>query len=164
MAEINTENKNTESKIYEVGYLLVPELAEAAVAEEVNNIKTIILDTFGGSEISSEMPKAIELAYEMEKQVGAKKEKYGRAHFGWIKFELESGKINEIKSALEKDNRIIRFLIIKTVRENTMAVKKVFTRPVAVATARRKTELEGEPVPSMTEEELDKTIEELVIE
>ncbi len=156
-----TEANNKENKIYEVGYLLVPELAESSVAEEVGNLKSLILDTLGGTEITSEMPKAIELAYGMEKRIGSKKELCTRAYFGWIKFELPRDRIGEVKSALEKNNKIIRFLIIGTVRENTMLVKKILARPSDAAVHKSK-ELHG--VPAMSEEELDKTIEELVIE
>lgn len=163
MSEITAETKNEGVKIYEVGYLLVPELAESAVAEEVGNLKALITDSLGGMEISSEMPRMIDLAYSMEKRLGQKKEFYSKAHFGWIKFELPSEKISEIKSALEKNNKIIRSLIIKTVRENTMAVKKVFTRSPEVS-ARKRADGEKEPSLPINEEELDKTIEELVIE
>lgn len=163
MAEINTETKNEEVKIYEVGYLLVPELAESAVAHEVGNLKALILDSLKGEEISSEMPKMIDLAYSMEKRIGPKKEFYKKAYFGWIKFGLSADKISEVKSALEKNNKFIRFLIIKTVRENTMSVKKVFTRP-SDALSRKRLGGEKESALPINEEELDKTIEELVIE
>lgn len=156
-----TEKGDQENKIYEVGYLLVPELAESAVAESVGELKALTLDKLGGIEISSEMPKAIELAYSMDKRIGSKIESYSRAYFGWLKFELPADNIGKVKAALEKNNKIIRFLIIKTVRESTMSVKKVFTRP-PIEMTRRKPEIPTGP--AMTEEELDKTIEELVIE
>ncbi|MEK7614289.1 MAG: 30S ribosomal protein S6 [Patescibacteria group bacterium] len=158
------ESNEKDIKIYEVGYLLVPELTEAAVAEAVNEIKTIVLDKLGGGEIGSEMPKMINLAYAMEKRVGAKKDWYEKAHFGWIKFELPTESIAQVKTALEKNNKIIRFLIIKTVRESTIAVKKVFTRPSETTTRKRFQAKQREPAQTMTEEEMDKTIEGLVIE
>ena len=153
-----TENKET--KIYEIGYLLTPELLEGAVAEEVNALKTLVLDKLGGIEISSEMPKPIGLAYEMRKKVSGKTERYNKAHFGWIKFELSPESIAGAKSYLEGNAKVIRFLIIKTVRENTLAVKKA---PRTGEPARKKTGSES-TLPAMSEEELDKTIEELVIE
>lgn len=147
-------------KIYEVGYLLVPELATDAVAEEVGKLKAFLFDTLGGMEISSEMPRPIELAYEMEKRIGGKKEWYGRAYFGWIKFEISPDDIGKLKSELGKNNKFIRFIIMKTVRENTMIAKKVLARPAEGARKRAETP----EAPAMTEEELDKTIENLVIE
>jgi ribosomal protein S6 len=123
-----------------------------------------VVDSFGGVEISGEMPKAIELAYQMERQIGAKKDKYTKAFFGWIKFELPQSKIDEVKKAVDKNDKIIRFLIIKTVREDTMAVKKVAARS-GEGPAYKKT---SDPVkserPAMSEAEMDKTIEELVIQ
>ena len=156
-----TENKENELKIYEAGYLLVPELAEGAVAEEVNSLKTLILDKFGGAEISSEMPKPIDLAYTMERRVGSKNEKYSKAHFGWIKFEVSPEAIGAIKAVLDNNNKIIRFLIIKTVRNNTLVTKKALR---AGENGKKKSADENEPVAAMSEEELDKTIEGLVIE
>jgi len=152
------ESNEKELKIYELGYHLVPELAESAVAEEVGFLNTLIFDTLGGVEIASEMPKPFELAYPMEKRIGGRIEKYTRAHFGWIKFELSQDKLKDLEKALKDDSKIIRFLVIKTVRENTMLVKKISSRP---SEASKKKDLAE---PAMTEEELDKTIEELVIE
>ncbi|MFA5841473.1 MAG: 30S ribosomal protein S6 [Candidatus Paceibacterota bacterium] len=160
MTETNAELNNEGTKIYELSYLLVPELAEEAAAHEVGALKSLIMDTFGGVEISGEAPREIDLAYQMERQIGAKKDKYTKALFGWVKFELSQDKIAEVKKVLDKNNKIIRFLIIKTVRENTMAAKKVFAgtgykKPVGGA--------KGDASP-MSEEELDKTIAELVVE
>lgn len=153
---MNEENEK-DLKIYELGFLLVPELAEDEVAGEVGALKNLILDKIGGIEISSEMPKPIELAYQMDKRVGGKIEHYNRAHFGWIKFELPVDNIEKLNKALEENKKIIRFIVIKTVRENTMAVKRVIVRPPADAKKK-------EDGPLMTEEEMDKTIAELVVE
>lgn len=160
-----TEINEKDVKIYELSYLLAPELTEEAVAHEVGALKSLILDTFGGVEISSEMPREIALAYEMEKQIGAKKSKYTKAFFGWIKFELSQDKIAEVKIALDKNHKIIRFLIIKTVRENTMAVKKVFAREGGAGIGYKKAPgVVGSGAVPISDEELDKTIAELVVE
>lgn len=167
MTETNEESNNIGVKIYELSYLLVPELTEGEVIHEVGAIKSLITDTFGGVEIGAEMPKGIDLAYEMEKQLGAKKSKYTKAFFGWIKFELTQDKIAEVKTALDKNHKIIRFLIIKTVRENTMAVKKVFAREGVGTVATKKMPgagKDGSVAVAVSDEELDKTIAELVAE
>jgi hypothetical protein len=41
-----------------------------------------------------------------------------------MKFYLASDKVAELKKKLEQDSNIIRFLIIKTVKENTISAKR----------------------------------------
>lgn len=163
MTEAKAEMNNESVKIYEISYLLVPELTEGEVAGEVGSLKSLILDTFGGVEVSSEMPRGIDLAYQMERQIGAKKSKYTKAFFGWIKFELSQDRIIELKTALDKNHKIIRFLIIKTVRENTMAVRKVFSREGAGSGTKKAPGAGRDGTVAISDEELDKTIEELVV-
>ena len=55
-------------KVYELGYHLIPTLAEEEVPQYVNKIKDA-LDSYGAIVISEEMPKRIELAYTMHPSV-----------------------------------------------------------------------------------------------
>jgi ribosomal protein S6 len=153
-----------EPRIYEVGYLIVPDIAEENVPAAYGNIKELI-SSLGGRIISDDMPNMIPLSYEMEKTVNNKKSKFTSAYFGWVKFEAEPERISEIKKKLEADTNLIRFIIVKTVRENTMAAKR-FThregmrrRQPAITTRRP----EHEQALEINKEEIDKEIEALVV-
>lgn len=113
-------------KVYELGYHLVPTLAEEEVPQYVNKIKDA-LDSYGAVVISEEAPKRMQLAYTMRPTVHNKKQKYDKAYFGWVKFETDPQSAEAFKKDVDVMDEIFRYLLITTVRENTMAPKKLFT-------------------------------------
>lgn len=152
-------NDQKEGQIYEIGYLFVPTLSEEELPKAYGDLKAMI-EGAGGSIISDEMPKFINLAYPMLKVVSNVRNNFDTAYFGWVKFEMDSSNIDSIKKKLDMDINTIRFLITKTVRENTIAQKKF----VSKETIRRKTmprEDMAEPV-EINKEELDKEIDAMV--
>ncbi len=151
------EQLDNKPKVYEVGYLLVPSIAEEQVAAEVQQIKNV-LEKHNSSFITEDFPKLQQLAYTMRKVTGANSQKHDKAYFGWVKFETMASQIPQIKSELEKNDNILRYMIINTVRENTMMSPKLaFNKPEAEAKSDKEE-------PKMSEEEMDKTIENLVVE
>jgi len=158
----DNSNEEVESRldVYEVGYLLVPTIAEENVGGEVTTLKDN-LSSNGASFISEEFPKFIDLAYEMSRLIDNKKQKFNSAYFGWVKFETTPSKAKTIKEMLDKDEKLIRFILIKTVRENTMSVKKSYSRQDG---AKKKITLKTEKEESVPidEETIDKEIDALV--
>jgi ribosomal protein S6 len=128
--ENNNENLDTplendlgSQKVYEVGYLLLPTIPEENIPSVYGNLKELV-SGLKGQAISDEMPTMINLAYTLEKIIQNVRNKYDTAYFGWMKFYLASDKVAELKKKLEQDSNIIRFLIIKTVKENTISAKR----------------------------------------
>lgn len=158
MNEINKEN---DFLVYELGFHLLPTVDESNLLSEFSKIKSIVEES-GGVMISEDVPKMVNLAYEISKSIDSKKHKFNKAYFGWVKFEAEPVKVVEIKNKIENDQSILRFLIIKTVRENTIHTPKI---PMFRKENHKeeKTE-EQEEKPKMSEAELDKSIDDLVIE
>ncbi|OGI61211.1 hypothetical protein A2645_00460 [Candidatus Nomurabacteria bacterium RIFCSPHIGHO2_01_FULL_39_9] len=144
----------SENKIYELSYLLTPVMTDEEAVVFVGNLRALI-EKFGGSIISDEAPRAIGLAYTMEKTVKSRKQKFDQARFGWFKFEQEAAVSDELKKTLDNMPEIIRFMIISTVRENTVTGHKFVPR-------KREIERVAE-VSTATPEEIDKKIEELAI-
>lgn len=168
-AEI-AENKDTAEsaesagkQIYELGYLLVPTIAEENAPALFGNLKELVV-SFGGEIISSEMPRMIRLAYVMAKTIDNVKNKFDTAYFGWIKFEAEKSAVAEIKKKLDANTDLIRFLITKTVRENTLAPKKFSGGGSSRYRGSAEHKEEKEPSAPMDEEKVDKEIEALVTE
>ena len=159
------ENAN-EKKVYEIGFLFVPSIADVALAEEFGTLKSKI-ETIGGVSIAEEFPVLIDLAYEMSKTISNKKIKFVQAYFGWIKFEIETDKINMIKVYADGSDKIIRSLITTTVRENTVIGKKFMPKtdrkraPIKKVVDRKPEGMEAEPV---NPEDLDQKIDSLVTE
>lgn len=166
VAENNTDEK---IKVYEVGYLLLPIIEESNIQAEANSIRDII-EKNKGVFISEEAPQLRSLTYTMTKAVSGKKQKFGEAYFGWIKFDATSSVMKNIKESLDKSENILRFILINTVRENiTVANSKVgkFSFDKEKVDDKKKKEVKGDEdgvIKEKDEEELDNTIDELVIE
>lgn len=108
--------------VYELGFHIATTLPEEKLPAEVTAVKDV-LEKAGVEFISEEFPKLVSLAYTIVKKTQSGTMKFDDAYFGWVKFAVDSGKLAEIKAGLESNSNIVRFLIIKTVRENTMPVK-----------------------------------------
>ena len=116
-----------DARIYEFGYVLVPTIDLDALAGEVSRLKKVI-ESKGGVFISEEAPHLIGLAYEMSRIVSNKKTWFDQGYFGWMKFEIDPAHAEEIDATFRLDEKIVRYLVIKTVRENTMSTKRM-SRP-----------------------------------
>lgn len=133
------ENTNVlEPRVYEFSYLLVPSLSEEDLDSEIQAMNQLITQ-LGGSHIASDHPQLIDLAYDMTRVIENKNYKFSQGYFGWFKFELAPSQLAEIKTALEKNLNIIRFLLITTVRDNT-----VFSKKLSYKSTRRITEGEAD--------------------
>ncbi len=120
-SKVEVEEKEAKSNVYEIGYLLVPTMTEKTVSEKVEAFHKI-LEKAKGSIIAEGKPVLQDLAYEMSIIVSNKKEIHNAGYFGWIKFEGDSTQVEKIEKELKKDVEIIRFILIKTVLEDTLAI------------------------------------------
>jgi len=154
--EEQVEEGKEKTTVYELGFLIIPAVPEGKVSEIVASLKGVV-EGNGGSLIGEGQPVLKPINYEMFKMVDNKKQKYSQAHFGWIKFELDSSKIAQIKTQTEKIPEILRFLLIKTVKENTLYSGKV------LAKKEKPTKKAGPLAEKSSNEEIDKSIEKLVI-
>lgn len=161
------ETVKEKASIYEIGFLFTPTVADGALAGEFGTLKSKI-EEIGGVSISEEFPQLMDLAYEMSLTIANRKVKFTQGYFGWIKFELEPSRINDLKVFADSNEKVIRSLIIKTVRDNTFIGKKFASKTDRKRTnVRNKSEdklAEEKPAEEINEVELDKQIEELVTE
>ena len=155
-----TANKTDTSKIYELGYILVSSLPDEKIATEVESIKALLAKN-GAEIVSHEDPILIDLAYSMVKVVSAQRQKYSRGYFGWVKFEGEPEALAEIKKALDLSATVLRYMIVKTVRENTLLNGKMVLRKEE--REEMAPEEVGDEVIAESTEVLDKSIDDLVI-
>ncbi|MDO8659265.1 MAG: 30S ribosomal protein S6 [Candidatus Parcubacteria bacterium] len=161
--EIKDKNEisgDENARVYEVGYLLVPTIAEEEVPAVYGNLKELVV-SLGGEVIADEIPKMMGLAYSMTKVITNVRNKFNTAYFGWTKFTMDTAKVLELKKRLDLDTNIVRFLIVKTVKENTIAAKRfvrgegVYRRPMVKRSS-------DEPVVPINKEEVDKEIDALI--
>lgn len=155
-----TENEAVD-RVYELGYLLVPTISEENLPAQYGNLKELV-SSFGGIVISDEMPKMTPLAYEMVKVISNVRNKFNTAYFGWTKFTMDSSKVLMLKKKLDLDPNIIRFLILKTIKENTIASKR-FVRGDMTHRRPKVSKNEGdETTTPINKEEIDKEIDALI--
>jgi ribosomal protein S6 len=124
MTEIKIESTKEGFKVYELGIHLLPTLSEADVQIEFSKIKSNI-EKLEGEIISESQPRMFKLAYEIPKTIKAQKKWYETTYFGWVKFELDASKIAVFEKSVKELENTLRYLIVKTVRENTLVAKDI---------------------------------------
>ena len=159
VVEVVGEEKEVRLSVYEVGYIMLPSIAEENLGGEVTTFKDMFTEN-GAVFISDEYPKLIELAYEMSRSINNKKQKFSYGYFGWVKFECTTDQATTIKNILDKNEKLVRFLMIKTVRENTMSVKRAYGKQDG---AKRRPAVKHEDSAPINEEVIDKEIDALVV-
>ena len=153
--------KTGKATVYEVGFHIVPAVSPEKLPEEVDAIKTV-LGKNGATVVSEEFPKLRNLAYTLVKIIGPARHKYDAAYFGWVKYEMSPDFAADVKKALDANEKILRYLIIKTVRENTLYGTKILPDEKR-ETAKTEGIKESKETPATSIEELDKSIDKLVI-
>ena len=163
MQKDNNE-KGDLATIYEVSYLLLPSLALEQVPARALTL-TKAVESAGGELVSSENPILVDLAYPMTKVVQTTRHKCASGYFGWMKFEMEKDGIAEVKKFLDLDETVLRYLIIKTVKENTLLHGKMQLRGEKEKEDKKEFVVKQPELtePESTPEEIDKSIDELVI-
>ncbi|MEK7635132.1 MAG: 30S ribosomal protein S6 [Patescibacteria group bacterium] len=150
-------------QVYEVGFHILPTVPEEKLPELVLKIKDSITQN-GGEIISDDFPKMRVLAYEIKKRVETKYSTFNKAYFGWVKFEILPVFVAKLKTEMETNPDVLRFIIIKTVRENTMHSPKA---PMVMKTGATEEVKIPEFVPTekveISEADIDKSIDELLI-
>ncbi len=164
--------KDDSITIYEVSFIFLPTIAEADVVSKVENLRQTISKA-GGTIISHEDPVLIDLAYRMTKVTPNSRHKADSGYFGWVKFEISRDNVEAIKKiqkSLDDNEEILRSLIIKTVRENTlingkMKLQKEEKTKKTYSTEEIDESVDlGEELPKeASSEDMDKSIDELVI-
>lgn len=160
------ETTKREGTVYEIGYLIVPTVSPDHLTKEVETIKAVLAQN-GASVISEDAPKLRNIYYKMLKVVGPIRHKFDTAHFGWIKFEAKADAAQAIDKALKGNEKVLRFLMIKTVAENTLYGARILGEKLEGASdkpADAAAPKAAAPVKPASQEELDKSIDKLVIE
>lgn len=163
--EKQIQEKVDTGTVYEVSLILLPSLAESEIPAKVGSIKDLITSA-GGAVVSFEDPVLIDLAYPMTRVTPTTRTKVRSGYFGWIKFELSQEEVGKIKNKLDNDGEVVRYLLVKTVKENTLLNGKMNL----VREDKRKEEVvEEEVAPEVEEkeastEEVDKSIDQLIAE
>lgn len=149
-------------RVYEIGFHLIPSLSEEEIADEVAGIKKAIEDA-DGMFITEGYPKMRNLEYTIEVPITMPKTRFDHAQFGWIKFEAGVEAPDVIKETLSRNNNIIRMIIVKTARENTLYGYKLRQKKEAEEAEEREVSSGSVEQEKVSDEEIDKSIEEIIV-
>ncbi len=154
------------TRVYEVGYHIAPTVKDEDVEKIVAGVRQAI-EGQQGSFIAEGAPSLMRLAYPIEVRDNGKRTRYDRGYFGWIKFEASPEASQALSEYLKKEASVIRFLVFRTVREDTRAKMKAPTlrevkRGDTIRSKVRRSEDEGQgPV---SEEKLEQALDVLTAE
>lgn len=158
---VDTGGDDATSNVYEIGYHLLPILSE----EEVPGVVSKLMEALkgeGAEFVGERFPSKMQLAYPIAKRVASKKTNYDQAYFGWVAFELNREAIAKVKTMLDANPNVLRYLIVVTDRE---AVAAAMSGAVATVTGNiEKPKREAEEGGKMSEAALDAALETMATE
>lgn len=109
-----------EPQTYEIGYHILPTLSEEEVHAEVS-VVTDMLKKLNAEFVSEKLPVRLDLAYGIEKKIDGANRRFESAYFGWVAFAVPPDRIGEVKAAMDHDQNILRYIIVRTSREAVAA-------------------------------------------
>lgn len=142
---------------YELAYHFSSLLGEEELALSTKKLMDL-LKKHEGEVFAEEAPKLRDLSYTIVYSFEGKKEKIDSAYFGWVRFTAPSVEIPALQAALSLTPRLARHLIVDLPAAAFAPTK----RYVPEGGVSPKGEKEGSK-PLVSPEELDKTIDELVV-
>ena len=163
-AEASSQANGADTKpVYELGFHIVPTIAEADLSSVVEKIRAE-LSKLDAEIIKDEFPTKRHLAYVIERAAAGRREKYGEAYFGSIKFAVEERQgISALEAWLRGAKEILRYLLIETVREDIAPPRRaLFTSDRLQGETIHKPTAAPEKKGEVSEEELQKSIDALV--
>ena len=145
--------------VYEIGYHLVPTIAQDNVAAEADKVRALLGDA---EIIKSAVPAKFRLSYVIERSAAGRREKYAESYFGFIKFAIDKEAIPAVEAGLRANRNVLRHLLIETVREDVTPRRAVFTSDRLEGETIHKPETVVEEKGEVSEEELNKSLDALV--
>jgi len=135
------ENSSQEKRLYEIGFILDPDLGGKDLLNALALLKEIITQKLEGNILEAGKLKKVNLAYPIKK-----KEK---GYFGYFVFETLPEKASELKDHLKYESSVLRYILIKRNR-------KLFEKKEVLPQEERKEKID--------EEALEKRLEEILPE
>lgn len=166
--EVTTENVAqteavSERGMYEIAFHLTSKLNEEEAAHETEAVAAAVR-AHEGEILMTELPTLRPLTYPMSKVIKGKREEVEQAYFGWMQVRIEADKLPALMSTLGAMVSVMRVMSMILPKEALLprpALKVIRTPERELVRVEKPA---APAAPAMTEEELDKTIESLVVE
>lgn len=109
------ESEGAESRVYELGFHLDPELPSEEVKKAYQAIRGAIAEK--GAVVVESEPEKIHLAYTISRQEVSGRRDFNSAYFAWIVYEVSPEVHAEVLQTVNADKRIIRFIDLLTTKD-----------------------------------------------
>ncbi len=113
--EPTTEAGYNESRVYELGFHLDPELPTEEAKKIYQSLREVVRSN--GTVVAEGDPQKVQLAYTISRSVDHLRRDYDTAYFAWIAYEAEGPGHGAVTLAAKNETNIIRFLDIRTEKE-----------------------------------------------
>lgn len=150
MVDDTTEDNSSETRVYELGFHLDPELPVEEVKKAYQAIRELISDK--GTLVAEGEPEKIQLSYTISRQDTSGRRDFDSAYFSWIVYEASTENHSDILTTASADKRIVRFIDLLTTKD--AARHAVEVRELSLKTPERAKEPED-----VSGAELDAAIE-----
>lgn len=110
---------------YEFAFHILPTVTEEEVPRVFGELKTLI-DHAGGEIITEEAPQHFELAYDVVKHTEGKNYKFAHSYFGWVRFMLLSDKLEHLKTEIEHNQNVLRFMLLRLSKAEVAQPFRIF--------------------------------------
>jgi len=161
MEEVKNIIETAEDRsLYEVGFHILPSLAEEGMLAKYEEVKALIVK-HGGKVVTEGTPSMTDLSYTMIKVIDNKHERFDTAYFGWITFDIEPKDVLTLKEELDQHIDILRFLIVLTVEDSESKVAPILKEKKMPEKKIEAPHEKEEAVP-VAEKELDDKLKEMV--
>lgn len=109
------EDSGSESRVYELGFHLDPELPVEEVKKAYQAVRDLIEGK--GTIVAEGEPEKIPLAYTISRQEVAGRRDFDSAYFAWIAYEMVAADHADILSAMNTNKQVVRFIDLLTTKD-----------------------------------------------
>lgn len=113
--ESTLEEGYNESRVYELGFHIDPELPQEEVKKVYQGIREKAAAV--GSVVAEGEPQRIPLAYTISRQETAGRRDFNSAYFAWVAYETENAGHDEMLTLAKEHKALVRYIDVKTDKE-----------------------------------------------
>lgn len=145
---------SSESRVYELGFHLDPELPTEEMKKAYQAVRELIASK--GTVVADGEPQKIQLAYTISRHETSGRRDFDSAYFSWIVYEAPAENHTEILTMTSANKKIIRFIDLLTTKDSARHSAEI--REISMKTAAR-----TENPEEIAGAELDAALENVVV-
>jgi len=130
------DGEGLETRVYELGFHLDPELAQEDVKKAYHAIRDRIAAV--GTIVAEGEPTKIPLAYRISRMETTGRRDFDTAFFCWIAYETNNQGHDDIATMARENTQIVRFLDLRTTKDaaqHSAEMQEIFAQAAAAAAA-----------------------------